>query len=201
MKAKKEVAAIVLAAGSSSRLGTSKQLLLIDGEPLIVRTTKEVLLSMVSKTLVVVGANADLHKKAIGDLDVEVVVNTNWERGMGTSIEKGLQHLLKIRPAVNAVIICVCDQPMMKRDLLNRIMETYFDSESSIVASSYGESDGVPALFGNEHFAELLNLKPEKGAKHLLKRHRNTLSRVDFPEGVVDIDTRDDYEQFLKRNH
>jgi molybdenum cofactor cytidylyltransferase len=198
MKGKKEVAAIILAAGSSSRLGQSKQLLSIEGEPLITRTIKEVLGSDVNKAVVVLGANADVHKQAIAHLDCEIVINTDWSGGMGTSIAMGVRHLLKTDPNLHAVIFCVCDQPLMTRALLNKILEKYAEGRHSIVASFYEGSEGVPALFAREHFEELLTIDQQAGAKQVLRKNASILSRVDFPEGAFDIDTPEDYERFMQ---
>jgi molybdenum cofactor cytidylyltransferase len=200
MKSSDIISTIVLAAGSSSRLGTSKQLLRIQGESLLVRTIKASIASNANQTIVVLGANAEAHLKATAQFNIDMVINGNWETGMGSSLKTGLQFALKLNPAITAVVVVVCDQPLLSSDHLNELIRIYLETEKKIVGSHYGGSDGVPALFAQSHFKEILSLNNNEGAKKIIQSHLSEIARVEFPSGEFDIDTQEDYQRFLKNN-
>jgi molybdenum cofactor cytidylyltransferase len=90
----KGISILILAAGNSSRLGQSKQLVPIQGEPLLLKSVREAMGAQAESIVVVLGAQAEVHKKIIDTLPVEIVINTNWERGMGSSLKLGLKNLV-----------------------------------------------------------------------------------------------------------
>lgn len=191
------VGILLLAAGSSSRLGQSKQLLPVDSEPLLVRAVRTALASGANKTVVVLGAHAPAHHTVITHYPVEVTVNDDWQKGMGHSLKKGLLHLITTAPETQAVLVMVCDQPMLEASHLQRLILELGRSGRSIVASYYNGSPGVPAIFTYHHFEELLNLDDQHGAKKVILRHQPTIGVIDFPGGAVDLDTPEDYRSFL----
>ena len=193
------VGIVLLAAGSSSRLGRSKQLLKVDGEPLLVRAVRTAMASGAAKTVVVLGANAAVHHETIKEYPVEVMVNAGWEKGMGHSLKAGLVHLITCAPETQAVLIMVCDQPMLEVSHLQQLILELGRSEKSIIASAYNGSPGVPAIFTYNHFEELLHLDDQHGAKKIILQHQQTIGLIDFPGGSIDLDTPEDYERFLKQ--
>jgi molybdenum cofactor cytidylyltransferase len=197
MDSGKKIVVLLLAAGSSSRLGSSKQLLNLNGETLIARTIKTSLASDANKTIVVLGADAKSHQKAVNQFPVDVIINVNWMAGIGNSIKTGLRYLMNTTDDAVAVIIIVCDQPMLSSELINTLIRKYQETGKTIIASHYGESDGVPALFEQSHFIDLLALPDERGAKTIIQTFSQHLERVEFPQGQFDIDTQEDYERFL----
>ena len=162
---KQPVSAILLAAGSSSRMGQSKQLLLVENEPLLLRSTKAALTSSFENVIVVLGAQEKQHRSVISHLPIHIVLNQNWETGMGSSIKKGLGHLLNAQPQTQAIVIMVCDQPLLTSAHLDRITAGYQQTHKRIVASHYANSAGVPALFDKSVFFELLNIDDDQGQK------------------------------------
>jgi molybdenum cofactor cytidylyltransferase len=193
------IAVILLAAGSSSRLGQSKQLLKFGNETLLEHSAKAALDSGASKIIVVLGADAEAHKKQLANYPIEIIYNTQWTKGMGSSIKAGLNIITNTSPASDAVIIMVCDQPLIKSDNLKNLISKFEATGSAIVASSYGNVWGVPALFSNVLFEKLLKLDDDHGAKKIIQQHSNKVTAVDFPEGAIDIDTLGDYENLTKR--
>lgn len=189
---------IILAAGSSSRMGVSKQLLEIDGEPLLVRAVKISCSTTADRVVVVLGANEEAHRRMLHGHTVEIISNNGWATGMGSSIKAGLQALLHALPGTEAAIITVCDQPLLRREHLQALMDTAQQGTASIVASWYAGAAGVPALFTRLHFGELLQLDDAQGAKKVLQHHAPRLVTVDFAGGSVDLDTEDDVKEFLK---
>lgn len=181
------VSAIILAAGSSSRMGQSKQLLPWNNETLLTHAIKTAMESRVGHIYVVLGSNAEAHKKAIEGLPVSVVVNENWEKGMGSSLKAGLKHALQSQ----AVLIMVCDQPFVTADHLNNLIEV---ANQNIVASKYLDAVGVPALFNKEMFDDLMNIGDEEGARKVILKHPHVL--IVLPSGM-DLDTPEDYRNAL----
>jgi molybdenum cofactor cytidylyltransferase len=183
---------IILAAGSSSRLGQSKQLVKMNGVPLLLKTTMAALEAMYSHVLVVLGANADEHKKIIAHLPVEIITNTQWEKGMGSSLKIGLQHILKFKPKPLAIAVLVCDQPLLTSSHLTALREAYRKTGKPIIASRYNDTLGVPALFDQSLFPELLEIKDVQGAKTVIENHPGTVESIPWTEGSLDIDTPED---------
>jgi molybdenum cofactor cytidylyltransferase len=192
-----ESAVLLLAAGSSSRLGRSKQLLEINGQSLLLKSVNAAVHSKTKKILVVLGANETAHRQAIEHLPIEIIFNPTWQRGMGNSLKVGLSHLLKEDPNLRGVITMVCDQPLITASHLNKLIERFRETKSPIVASFYSGSAGVPALFEKSLFEKMLSINDEHGAKKIINHYPDLVSIVDSPEGAIDIDTEDDVKKFL----
>lgn len=197
MNSNREIAILLLAAGSSSRLGRSKQLLSITGQPLLLKSVEAAIESGIKNIIVVLGANEEAHRQVIKDAGVQVVVNTDWKKGMGSSLKVGLAYLLQQMPKVEAVVTMVCDQPLINSDQLVKLVSGYENSESTIIASFYQGVAGVPVLFDRTLFSELLSMSDEAGAKKILQQHPELILMVPFLGGEIDIDTEDDLREFL----
>ncbi len=191
--------ALILAAGSSSRMGTSKQLLPIGNMPLLRYTTMQAMESKVRSTTVVLGHAYELHHQAIMHLPVSIVTHTDWKKGMGSSMKAGLQKILTQTPSLDAVVIMVCDQPYLTTKLLNRLLDNFVASRKCIVASYYASVAGVPAVFDKKYFPDLLKVDDFAGARKLIKEFFADVRTVDFPEGSIDLDTPEDYQHFIKK--
>ena len=189
----KNIAIIILAAGASTRFGSAKQLVQIDGKSLL-----EIALSVASDVssniVVVLGANASLIKNEIKNHHVFTIQNDNWEEGMSSSIRCGLSFLLKEKSFVDAAIIMVCDQPYVTSSLIKKMIATYQESKKLIVASAYNNTIGTPVLFDKLFFSPLLLLKGKNGAKKIVEENMDSAVTVSFPLGNIDIDTKEDYE-------
>lgn len=190
---------ILLAAGSSSRMGEAKQLLLIHGETLIEHTLKKAIALKPHSLITVLGAN---HEKIEAVLDVSkthIVYNKNWKQGMGTSVAAGVQALKKRHPNAQAVLFLVGDQPFLSTLLLQKMIHIYEQSSKTIVSAHYGKTFGVPVLFDKKWWTELMLLTGDRGAKKLMQAHPDDLAFVDFPEGIFDLDTPEDYQRWLSK--
>jgi len=186
------ISIIVLAAGSSSRLGESKQLILIDGKTLLEKSALAALNSGAEHVVVVLGAQAALHKKVIEKLPVKIVINDDWQKGMGNSLKAGLSHLTTHYPETKAVIIMVCDQPFLTSEHLKKLITAFQKNPTEIVVSTYNQTNGVPALFSRSLFNQLLQLEDNQGARKIIHHHPGTLLQVAFPKGEIDLDTPED---------
>lgn len=190
------VAAVVLAAGASSRMGSAKQLLELEGRPLVRHVTEVALAAGCAPVLVVVGAGSERVRAALSGLPIEVIQHAGWQAGQGSSLRVGVQAL----PAhVRAVVVLLCDQPAVTKALLESLETTWRTSAKSVVACRYGQVLGPPALFSREAFAELTSLEGDTGARGFLKRAGTAVATVDFPEGAFDLDTPEDWARWRAR--
>jgi molybdenum cofactor cytidylyltransferase len=193
MGAPSPVAAVVLAAGGSKRMGQAKQLLPIDGQPMVRRVVQAVCQAGLAQVLVVVGAEGERVAHVLSGLELEIVYNRSWEQGMSTSVRAGLQAL---RPEIEAAILVLADQPGLTPDVLDALVAGYRASRAPIVAPFYLGRRGNPVLFARSLFAELSRVEGDQGGRALLVRHAQDVARVDLDEAAIllDVDTRQDYE-------
>lgn len=194
MKRELKTGIIILAAGSSSRLGQPKQLLEFNGKTLLEIAVEAAQNSLAQSCVLVLGANADLIVEKIRHTKVDRVINENWENGMASSMQKGLKYLMK-NSDPDQVILMLSDQPFVNIDILNLLIESKLKSNSEIIACTYKGIVGVPVLFTKKYFPELLSLSGSEGAKKIVMSHKEDLQLVDFPEGAIDIDTIEDYQR------
>lgn len=184
------VGIILLAAGNSSRLGQSKQLIKIGGIPLLRKTTLAATHTH-QPVVVVLGADAQAHQQVIHDLPAHSIIHTNWHLGMGSSLKAGLIHLLRLQPDIDGVLILVCDQPYLTTEHLQKIISEFVHNQPQIVASAYNNTSGVPALFHKALFPELLKLADDAGARKIIQQPNRQINTVPFDKGDIDIDTPD----------
>jgi len=187
---------VILAAGASTRMGTPKQLLLNQKRSFLCHVVETAVASICRPIVVVLGAHAEQLKHEVCHLPVQVVENAQWAAGMSSSIRAGIQVISAAPEKIEAVVLLLCDQPFVSPQIINQLVETYHFTGKSIVASAYAETLGVPALFSRTLFSELITLREAEGAKQIIMKHIDQVLSVPFPEGVIDIDTPEDYEQF-----
>ena len=185
---------ILLAAGSSSRLGRPKQLINYQGKTLLQHSIEAAQHSAADVLIVVLGCNADLIQTHIESKEVSVLVHAHWKDGMSSSMQCGLRHLIETRQ-VDQVVLMLCDQPFVHQGLLDQLMLDKQTSGKGIIACSYAGTVGVPALFDQKYFSELLALKGTEGAKKVILNHQEDTFLVDFPLGAVDLDTEEDVQK------
>jgi CTP:molybdopterin cytidylyltransferase MocA len=189
----REVSAIILAAGASKRMGEPKQLLQFGGETMLRRAARVALEAGCQPVMVVTGAEATVVRETLRGLEVREAENEQWKSGMSSSVRVGIEAVLTANPRTTAVVLMVCDQPFVTRDVIAGFVRAHCETNCSIVASRYNRSYGVPALFGRTHFAELMKLEGAGGAKQVIQRHLRKVHFLPFPKGQVDIDTREDF--------
>jgi len=189
---------ILLAAGSSSRLGRSKQLIEFQEKTLIQKAIDEAKKSQADCLVVVLGANAGLIQTGFESSNTPFIINSDWQQGMSSSMQAGL-HFLMAKEAIDQVLLMLCDQPFVDASLLDQLIIAKETSGMGIVASAYSNTLGVPALIDKRYFEELLQLTGSEGAKKVIFNHQAEVHALDFPLGVVDLDTEEDVSQFLSR--
>ncbi len=199
MKDKYKTAAIILAAGESSRMGQPKQLLTLDHQTLLQQSIATALAAECDPVVVVLGAHADLIRPTIAHQPVTITYNEQWKEGMGGSIRTGVRQLTAMSTQTEAAIIMLCDQPLVDPSLLQKLIHEHQSSGKLIVASQYQDVLGVPALFHHSLFEQLSRLKQETGARKLIREYEDHTQAVPFAGGSIDLDTAKDYQNYLHR--
>ncbi len=193
-------AIVILAAGTSARLGSPKQLLTYKGKSFLKHSVDTALETGCRWVFVILGANIELMRKELKDKPVFLVENAGWQEGLASSIRCGLENIESAQLLPDKVIFMLCDQPYVTASILMRLIEKNQETGKQIVASSYKEKMGTPALFHKNLFPELMGLKGDKGAQKLIAGNLDKVATVQFPEGITDIDTAEDYTLLLKKN-
>jgi molybdenum cofactor cytidylyltransferase len=186
------IAAIIVAAGASSRLGQPKQLVMVDGQPLLQRTVRCAREAGAEPVFVVLGAYSDVIEKAIDFGTAKIVMNHDWEEGLASSIRAGVTAV-NARTEAAGVLLMTCDQPRVMATHLRKMIKV-FDTrlQTAMIASVYGGTRGVPVLFPRVLFPDLLALRGDKGARGLLATASLPVVEVQFEGGEVDIDRPED---------
>jgi molybdenum cofactor cytidylyltransferase len=191
------VGAVVLAAGSSSRMGVPKQTLEFRGQTMLRRAALAALGAGCRPVVVVTGAHAEQSRGELRGLDVLEVVNALWETGMASSVRAGVEGLVGADAEVGAAVLMLCDQPHVNAEVISELVAVYRATRRPVVASAYGGSFGVPALFDRALFAELARLEGAAGAKQIIKRHAAEAHFLPFRGGEVDVDTPNDFSRLI----
>ncbi len=189
-----ETALMILAAGASRRLGRPKQQLLFHNQTLLDRIIGTAMALNAGPVIVVLGEEAD----RLLPENIITVYNTEWTEGMASSIRCGIKTLQNDLPFIETVIIMVCDQPYVSTDLLQEMIDHYKESKKPVIACAYADAMGTPVLFHKEIFPELMELRGDKGARVLINKESHRVGLVNFPQGNIDIDTKEDYERLIK---
>lgn len=185
------IAGIVLAAGGSRRLGTPKQLVELDGEPLLARTVRAVFSHCDRGVICVLGAHAAEVCTTLNDIDVQIVVNTNWHEGIGSSIRVGVEH---VPSDVRAILLAVSDQPLVCSADFSRLVADWLIEPQAVVVAGYGDGFGVPAIFPVNYRGDLTALHGDRGAKRLIaSAPRRRI--VDMPNAAFDVDNSADLKR------
>lgn len=191
------IGAVILAAGGSTRLGRPKQLVQYRGETLVFRAARTACAVGCAPVIVVAGDEWERIEKELSPLGVELRIHAEWRRGIGSSIRAGVAHALALAPSLDALVLMVCDQPFVTTEVLTALLTARAKTQKRAIACTYAGTVGVPVLFDRTLFPQLTALPDEQGAKHLLAAHSGEMSRVEFPQGIIDIDTEPDLRAAL----
>ena len=191
-------AAIILAAGSASRMQTkdqplvAKMLLPFRGKPLLQQVIGSAS-AVASPCIVVTGCFHKELQPLLLNLQVHAVFNAGWEQGMGSSLATGISFIQQHQPEAEEVFILPADQPFIDQQLLEEMKSAAGRTGKGIVACTYAGTVGTPVLFNRKYFARLSALQGNQGARLLLQEYGDDRIDIRFPEGAHDIDTPEDY--------
>ncbi len=195
------VAAIVLAAGESSRMGTPKALLRVGGKTFIRHIIDVLNSSEVEKIVVVLGANAEENRKELAGLDVTVANNPNYTAGQLSSVLKGIETVEPFSP--DGILLQPVDNPMVNTEVINALVAKFSETSCPIALPTFKGKRGHPVLFSAKLFGELKNAPPDVGARSVVWSHAAEIVELETKdEGVIcNIDTREDYENLQRNLH
>jgi len=188
------IAALVLAAGRSRRMGTQKLLLPVGGQPLIARIVDEVLRSPVDQVFVVTGREGERIGQALARRRVQFVTNSDAEGEMLSSVRSGLRA---VPGTCDAALVVMGDQPSIKAETISLLLQAYQTGGRGIVVPTCGGRRGHPLLFAMSYRDEILSRYDEVGLRGLLQAHREDVLEVEVaaPGILEDLDVPEDYRR------
>ncbi len=206
-------AAIILAAGSSSRMGGGRHKLLLPlhGRPVLAHVIDATLASQARPVVIVLGHQAEQVRMQIfsGKIqqDVILVENRDYLQGMSTSMHLGIQTLTsygymnsKHACPVDSALVVLGDQPMLTSEVIDSLITIYRRTGKRIVAPVYAGKRGSPVLFDKSCFPELLEITGDEGGRKVVERHKEDVEAVEMSGAMAnyDVDTWEAYQQVLE---
>ncbi|MFP4082964.1 MAG: NTP transferase domain-containing protein [Candidatus Aminicenantes bacterium] len=188
------IAAVILAAGESRRMGRAKLLLPFGRKSIIQTVVDHVLRSEADKVVVVLGGGAEKIKPKIGHGPLLITLNPDYKKGMLSSVQWGFKNL---PPDTEAVLICLGDQPSISSDVIDEIIHAYRQTKKGIVIPVYRNNRGHPVLIDIKYQKEVDSLNPDIGLRQLVYSHPEDTFEVEVRESSIlrDIDDPDDYKR------
>src|SRR6185437_12182927 len=193
------IAALLLAAGRSTRMGANKMLAEIDGRPMVARTARRILSSHARPVVAVIGNEAEAVDAALGKLPVERVRNPDYAAGLSTSLKRGLAALPE---GTDGVLVCLGDMPLVTGRELDRLAAAFNPLEGrAIVVPTRRGQRGNPVLWARQFFPEIAALSGDTGARRLIAEHADVVAEIEMDgDGtLVDIDTPEALAQLRER--
>lgn len=190
------IAAILLAAGESTRMGQSKPLLPFGDSTLVEHIVEELLASRLDRVCVVLGHEADRVRAALEGCPVQTVLNADYREGMLSSVRQGLRAL---PPETEAVLVTPIDQPGLTRGLVNALIDAYRRNSTDIAVPTHQGRRGHPLAFSARYIPEILTDFDDAGLRGLLARHAVNVLEVPLNDPAVldDTDTPEAYQRFM----
>jgi len=180
---------LVLAAGAGSRFGSAKQLVRVDGQPLLHRAVSQATQVAGGAVTVVLGAHAQQLTPLLKHSPASILVNRHWEEGLASSLRLGIAAL----PAgCEGVLVTLADQAAVTVFDLQRLASAWRRQQEWLIAASYAGHTGVPAVFPSHTFSSFAALRGDAGARSILARHADRCLRIPIPNAAIDIDTPED---------
>jgi len=188
-----KVAGIILAAGTSTRMGEPKQLLFYKGKPMLANIIEHALKSNLDEVIVVLGYQSEEIRKKIQLDHVNTVLNTDYENGQSTSLKSGIDA---VSPNYDGVLFLLCDMPFIDDTIINVVIASYKKTQKDIVTVSCQGRSCHPVLFDRSLFPELKQIPAkDEGARSILKKFPDRIENVSITDDRIlrDVDTKDDY--------
>ena len=189
------VSGVILAAGRSSRFGSPKQLLMLNGRPLVRRIVDEAIATRLAEVIVVVGSGARQVRAALAGADVRIVDNPDYAGGQSTSVRAGLGA---VSPDSIGAMFLVSDQPNLTAGLIDQLLAVFVRTGRGIVVPTFAGRRGSPVTFARGFFPELLALEGDTGGRPIIAAHPHAVVTVplDSDAPLRDIDTPEDLRRW-----
>lgn len=191
LRTRTSVGGIILAAGESKRFGEPKHLLDWKGKPIIQHIIEAALESDLSSISVVTGKYHKATIETLPELPINFIHNKNWHLGQSSSVKIGLENL---DPNISGVVFFLADQPLIRSDLINTILDAYASTLNPIIVPYVKGERGNPVLFDKALFSELKDIKGDKGGRSLFVKYPIEKVEWDDRSPLVDIDSPEDYK-------
>lgn len=196
-KSEPRIAAIILGAGRSTRMGeTNKLLKELDGVPVIRRTVQKIAQSRVSEIVVVTGHETELVEQALEGLNIRFVQNPDYKQGISSSLKQGINTVSK---TADGAIVALGDMPFISPASINKLVSAFDPEEGrGICVPQYRRKRGNPILWGAEFFDAMQGLSGDIGAKHLMAEFSESVCEVEISSRsiLIDLDTPEAFENF-----
>jgi molybdenum cofactor cytidylyltransferase len=195
----KKVAGLILAAGKSERMGRPKALLPFLGSCFLTHVLTEAAHSNLTDVKVVLGHHAEGILQALPEIKLRTLVNPDYHNGQLSSLQCGLRHFTSA--GLDGVMVFLIDHPMIHRGLVNQLIESFSQNDSSIVIPSFEHRRGHPMILGVKLFTELLAAPLDQGAVSVVRKHSYEILHLEVnePGVLVDIDTPEAYDEHVVR--
>ncbi len=202
------IATIILAAGSSSRMGMGRHKLLLPlgNQPVLAHALDAALASQARPIVVVLGHQAEQVSQSIATYNqhpaIKLVENLDYQQGMSTSLRVGIRHIMyddELAHTITAALILLGDQPLMTAQIINALLATRQTTQKRIIVPLYAGKRGNPVLFDASLFPELVTVSGDEGGRRVIEQHRQDVATVELG-GVMaryDVDTWETYEQVV----
>ena len=181
--------AVILAAGPSSRFGSPKQLVRLAGAPVLHQAIANAAFVAGQSLTVVLGANAREIASALRQSAASITINRNWEEGISSSVRLAVQSA---PPRCEALLLILADQVGLQADDLKRLNAAWRRHPVLIAAALHGGAPGLPAIFPNWCFSDLLELRGDRDPRLVIRRNVDRVVRIPMPNAAVDLDTPED---------
>jgi len=181
-------------------MGRPKQLLPVNGKPMLVRVVEAILGAGIDEVVVVLGYAADEIAPALAGLAVTTVVNNAWHEGLASSVRAGLAA---VNPRAEAVLFAPADLPRLSAAAVQAVVQRYGMTRRPIVVPVCAGRRGHPVLFARSLFGELASLAGDQGGRFVLNKHQADVETVDVADAgiLLDVDTPADYDALAGPEH
>ena len=188
------IAGVVLAAGTSTRMGRNKLFLELDGKPLVRHVVERASRAGFDPLIVVLGHEADLVQRPLEGITYQPVMNPEYERGVNSSLRAGIRAAAET--GAGAAVVVLADMPFVTTEMMTTLIDKYRGGDTPLVISDYDGVNAPPILYDRSLFDELAVSEGQGCGKHVVKRHRHEAESVSWPvEALADLDVPEDYDR------
>jgi molybdenum cofactor cytidylyltransferase len=188
------IAGVLLAAGTSTRMGRNKLFLELDGKPLVRHVLERAASAGFDRLIVVLGHEADLVRRPLEGIAYQPVMNPDYERGVNSSLRAGIRAAAEA--GAEAAVVLLADMPFVTTEMMAGLIDRYRRGSAPLVVSDYGGVNAPPILYDRSLFDELAMSEGQGCGKHVVKKHRHEAETVSWPvEALADLDVPEDYDR------